>query len=143
MAGLPEHYNVGLVTYGKNVKVYELSSRINTNFCINGSKEYNIVALMDLLGIQVKQDAQSQNSDLNKRFVVPLTTYRDTIVARIKNLRPENQITVNERKHSCFGQALNISISMAEVSPITSRIVYMVGNPSTVGPGMTISPNFK
>lgn len=36
--GLPETYHVGVVTYGKNVRVYELASRINTNYCINGTK---------------------------------------------------------------------------------------------------------
>jgi len=38
VSNLPDHYNVGLITYGKNVKVYELGSKINTNYCINGSK---------------------------------------------------------------------------------------------------------
>ena len=78
-----------------------------------------------------------------KRFLVPVSTHRNVIVTRINNLRPENQITVNERKHSCFGQALSISICMAEVSTISTRIVYMVGNPCTIGPGITISTNFK
>jgi hypothetical protein len=86
--GLPETYNVGLVTYGKNVRVYELASRINTNFCINGTKEYNLVNIMELIGIQAKNDPQSHNSDLTKRFVVPVSTYRATIASRIKNLRP-------------------------------------------------------
>lgn len=141
--GLPEHYNVGLITYGKNVKVYELGSRINTNFCINGTKDYNLVGVMDLLGVQAKNDPQSHNSDITKRFIVPVNTHRQVIISRVKNLRPENQITVNERKQSCLGQAINISICMAEVSPISTRVVYCVGNPCTVGPGVTISTNFK
>lgn len=71
--GLPDHFNVGLVTYGRNVKVYELASRINTNFCINGTKEYTVVQIMDFLGIAVKSDILSQSSDITKRFVVPVS----------------------------------------------------------------------
>lgn len=62
-----------MITYGKNVHVYEFSTKINTNYCINGVKEYNIAQLMDLIGIPVKVDVQSQSSDINKRFIVPLT----------------------------------------------------------------------
>ena len=62
VAKLPQNYNVGLITYGKNVHVYELANKINTNYCINGLKEYPLVSIMDLLGIAVKNDPQSQSS---------------------------------------------------------------------------------
>lgn len=35
---LPDNCNVGLITYGRNVHVYEFSTKINTNYCINGTK---------------------------------------------------------------------------------------------------------
>lgn len=70
---LPERYNIGLVTYGKNAHIYEFSTKINTNYCINGQKEYNTVQIMDLIGIAVRNDPQSQSSDINKRFIVPLS----------------------------------------------------------------------
>ena len=143
LARLPDKYNIGLVTYGRNAHVYEFASKINTNYCINGTKDYNVVQIMDLIGIAVKNDPQSQSSDINKRFIVPLSEYRENIIARVKNLRPERYVYVSERKHSCLGQAINISISMAEVSVLATRIVYLVGNPCTSGPGMTIGPNFK
>jgi hypothetical protein len=68
---------------------------------------------MELIGVLVKNDPQSQSSDVVRRFVTPLDEYRQVIVARIKSLRTENVIYVNERKHSCFGQALSISIALA------------------------------
>jgi protein transport protein SEC23 len=110
---LPDKYSIGLITYGRNVHIYEFSTRINTKYCINGTKEYNVVQIMDLIGITVKNDPQSQSSDINKRFMVPLSEYREAILSRIRNLRPERHIYLNERKHSCLGQAVNISISMA------------------------------
>lgn len=88
-------YNVGLVTYGKNAHIYEFASKINTNYCVNGQKEYNTVQIMDLIGITVRMDPHSQSSDINKRFIVPLTEYRQSLIARIKNLRPDGRIYVN------------------------------------------------
>lgn len=38
---------------------------------------------------------------------------------------------------------MNVSICLAEASPISVRVAYLAGNPCTVGPGLTISPNFK
>ena len=95
ISNLPDHYNVGLITYGKNVKVYELGNKINTNYCINGTKEYNLVSIMELLGIMVKNDPNSQNSDLIKKFIVPVSTHREVIVRRVKNLRTDQHIYVN------------------------------------------------
>ena len=98
---------------------------------------------MNLIGITIKNDIISQSSDIVKRFIVPLTEYRTSLINRVKNLRVQNHIYVNERKHSCFGQALNIAVSMAEVSTLSTRVVYLVGNPCTIGPGITITTNFK
>lgn len=50
---------------------------------------------MDLIGILVKNDPQSQSSDIVKRFIVPVSEYRAILTKRIRNLRPENQISVN------------------------------------------------
>jgi hypothetical protein len=51
---LPDKYNVGLITYGRNAHIYEFASKINTNYCVNGTKEYTAIQVMDLIGISVK-----------------------------------------------------------------------------------------
>ena len=44
---------------------------------------------MELMGIIVKGDSSNcQNSDIVKKFIVPVSQYRNTIVSRIRNLRP-------------------------------------------------------
>lgn len=50
---------------------------------------------MDIIGISVKNDGQSQSSDMIKRFLVPITEHRESLVSRIKNLRPDGHIYVN------------------------------------------------
>ena len=39
--------------------------------------------------------------------------YREKIIKRIKDVRPDGNIYVNERSKSCLGQALNIAITIA------------------------------
>lgn len=46
---------IGLITFYKNVNVYELASKINTIFCINGAKEYKDNDVMGILGVQGSQ----------------------------------------------------------------------------------------
>lgn len=50
---------------------------------------------MGLIGITVKNDANSQSSDINKKFIVPVSEYREALMNRIKNIKPDNQIYVN------------------------------------------------
>ena len=38
VSALPDKYNVGLLTYGRNVHIYDFSTKINTNYCINGTR---------------------------------------------------------------------------------------------------------
>jgi hypothetical protein len=99
---------------------------------------------MDLLGIPVnKNDPNTHSSDIIKKFLVPVDHYRSALIRRVKNIKADNKIYVNQRKESCFGQALNIAICLSEISTICTRIVHLVGNPCTIGPGLTISTNFK
>lgn len=87
--------NVGLVTYAKNIGVYELGSKINTVYHINGLKQYNYLNIMDLIGITVKNDPHSQSSDIAKRFVVPLDSHRQSVIKRIKDIKIDRNIYIN------------------------------------------------
>lgn len=42
---------IGLMTFYKHVNVYELASKINTVFCINGMKEYKEIDINNVLGL--------------------------------------------------------------------------------------------
>ena len=90
-------YYVGLMTFNKNVQVYELSSRINTVFCINGLKEYSVFDIMGLLGISVKNDPTHKSYDVFKRFIVPLGSKDDAqkICRRVRDIKKDSTITVN------------------------------------------------
>lgn len=50
---------------------------------------------MNILGVQVKMDSQLGNSEIPKRFIVPINQYRDKILRRINDLKPDPIIYVN------------------------------------------------
>lgn len=88
---------VGLMTFDKNINVYELSSKINTIFCINGSKEYDLFAVMDLLGVNVKIDPQNKSYEIFRRFIIQIKSKSDAqkIIRRVKDIKKDNSILVN------------------------------------------------
>ena len=50
---------------------------------------------------------------------------------------------MNQRYLRVTGQAVNVAMAMAEVSPITPRITMLLGGPCTGGPGQVITQDYK
>lgn len=73
---LPDETYIGLITYHKYVNIYELSARMNTVYCLNGTKLYQSPQILDTLGLQVKNDPRGICQDINKKFILPLGTVR-------------------------------------------------------------------
>ena len=116
VAAIPANgsYFVGLITFNKNVHVYELSSKINTVFCINGLKEYNNFDIMAMLGVAIKNDPTHKSYDVFKRYIIQIKNKADSdkVIRRIRDIRRDQTITVNERSPRATGQALNVALSM-------------------------------
>jgi hypothetical protein len=53
---LPDDTYIGLITFNKFVQIYELPSKINTIYCVSGTKEYNNSQIMEILGLAIKND---------------------------------------------------------------------------------------
>ena len=138
-------YFVGLITFNKNVHVYELASKINTVFCINGLKEYSSLDIMGMLGVAVKNDPTHKSYDVFKRYIIQIKNKADSdkIIRRIRDIRRDQTITVNERSPRATGQALNVALSICVSSIVTPRIVMTLGGPCTVGSGTVIGLSLK
>jgi protein transport protein SEC23 len=143
LAELPPETNVGLITFNKFVQVYELIAKINTVYCVSGSKDYSNLQVMDVLGLVVKNDPRGVCHDVARKFLVPLGLNREKIIKRIKDIKPDQFIYVNERPLRALSSALNIAVTLAECSPVTPRIITFVGGPCTVGPGKVIDVSFS
>lgn len=89
---------MGLITFNKNVHVYELGCKINTIFSLNGAREYSNLDIMGLLGISInKNDPNCRSYEIFKRFIVQIKTKADVqkITRRVRDLKRDQTITVN------------------------------------------------
>lgn len=88
---------IGLITFNQNVDVSELSSKINTEYRINGQKEYNLNDVMNLLGIHIKNDPQQKSMDILKKFIIPLNEKKDVekIIRRIRDIKKDPNLYVS------------------------------------------------
>jgi hypothetical protein len=69
---LPDDAFIGLITFNKFVHVYELPAKINTIYCVSGTKEYNNQQVMEILGLSIKNDPRGISNEVIKRFIVQL-----------------------------------------------------------------------
>ena len=76
VANLPDETYIGIITFHKYVNLYDLPARLNTVFCLNGSKEYQNAQVLDILGLHLKNDPRGICQDVNKKFIVPLGPIR-------------------------------------------------------------------
>ena len=140
---LPDHARVSLITFNKFVFVYEFASKINTVYCISGVKDYKTKNVMDQIGINIGSDPRMITHDITKKFLVPVKEYKDRIIKRIRDVKCDHNIYVNERPIRVTGQALNVALAMAEVSPILPRVCMLLGGPCTGGPGQVLAQSYK
>lgn len=80
-----------------------------------------------------------------KRFIIQINSKEDKqkIIRRVRDIRRDQTITVNERSSRATGQAINLSICLAEIAPVPPRIIICLGGPCTVGPGTVIGLSLK
>ena len=68
------------------------------------------------------------------------------MLKKINAIKPEQDVKVffgkRERAKRSIGQALNVAITLSELSPLPSRIVTLIGGPCTHGIGKVIGINF-
>jgi protein transport protein SEC23 len=140
---LPDTALVGLITFNKFVHVHELTAKINTVYCVSGSKDYTNVQVLDVLGLQIKNDPRGVCHDIAKKFLVPIGNNREKITKRIKDVKIDQLIYVNERPLRATSAAINIAITLAESSPVVPRIITFIGGPCTIGTGKIIEQSFE
>jgi protein transport protein SEC23 len=149
---IPENATIGLVTFGQNVQVYELSHAECTKaYIFRGDKEPNVEQIATQLGLkspfkgsQGKPLTPQQN--LNARFLVPLNQCEVTLTSILEELQPDPwPIKERTRSKRCTGTALSIATALAEIgySGFGARLVTFVGGPCTIGPGMVVGQEFK
>ncbi|ODV95996.1 hypothetical protein PACTADRAFT_49418 [Pachysolen tannophilus NRRL Y-2460] len=155
---LPEHVLIGLITFGKNVNVYELGNQdvsINS-LTFNGNKPYTLEQIESILGllpnslvVKSSQPAQQKSAILNyrgSRFVQPVSLCQYQLRMILEQILKDSfPIKRHERPMRATGSAVNIALNLLKscFDQTGSHMLLFSGGPCTYGPGMIVDVPFK
>ncbi|GMM27813.1 hypothetical protein DAMA08_005290 [Martiniozyma asiatica (nom. inval.)] len=132
---LPIESYVGLITFGKNIQVYQsgLFDHMST-LAFNGNKLYSKEQLSKIIDQNHQKIIQRVNI-----CAYNLTQY-------IQSLTCDSFSKMEyHRKFNCSGSALNVSTKILELlfPKASARIMLFSGGPCTVGPGNIVNTDLK
>ena len=140
---ITEDINVGLITFGKHIKLYNLISPFRQEIVLDGEKTYTDQQIYNLLSLRETLPGSAPTA--NHKFVQPFATCRARIEKIIKRLRIDSFdiITKKEKKRNlrATGNAIFVSHLVASsFSNQGTKIALFLGGACTYGPGSIISP---
>ncbi|ODV59012.1 vWA-like protein [Ascoidea rubescens DSM 1968] len=145
---LSEDSIIGLITFGKNINIYQLSDlNIIKNFSFNGDKFYSKSQIQEKLGI-LPEDLRSHSKKYNigSNYFQKISTYNFVFEKIINNLKLDVwPIKKNERKLRSTGNCLNIIKNLLiSCFPQTNvQILLFLSGPADYGLGKITTPNRK
>jgi protein transport protein SEC23 len=164
---LPEHSLVGLITFGRNVSMHELSfEECPKSYVFRGDKELTTQQIIAGLGLKLpqqqghqnvkpsptqynSQQAQLSNNPLQSginRFLMPVSEAEYQLTQILEGLGKDSwQYKNTERPQRCTGAAMSAAVGLLEstVQNQSARIMMFIGGPPTVGPGQVVSQDMK
>ena len=145
---LPQDSLVGLITFGTNVSVYELSSEaIAKSYIFRGNREYSPARVGELLGCGQPQQQQQQTmagpgQEVLERFLLPVSECSFVVESILEDLRKDPwPVPSDKRAARATGCALSVATSMLHLAIPRrgARIMLFTGGPCTSGPGAVVS----
>uniref|UniRef100_A0A6B2KYB8 Protein transport protein SEC23 n=1 Tax=Arcella intermedia TaxID=1963864 RepID=A0A6B2KYB8_9EUKA len=142
-----EPANVGLITYGQNVNVYELGfSYCPKMHVFDGKNELTPDYVQKVLGLGKPGTSGKVQANPVNKFVVPFAEADFTITSIVEDLSPDPRPMKSEqRKLRATGVAVQVAIQILEYTFAKSgaRVVVFGGGPATLGPGKVVSEDLK
>lgn len=146
---LPPNLLVGLITYDRNVMLYDLScngiEKINV---FRGDREYEMAQISEILsGVkEINASTAANNAEALKRFFLPLEQVEFKLTEILDNLSVADwPINGGCRPLRATSSALNISSLLMEkcYKNSSGRIILFSSGPGTMNPGQIVSPELK
>jgi protein transport protein SEC23 len=162
---LPPESLVGLITFGTNVSVYDLSSdtAVSKSYIFRGNKEYLPGRVGELLGCkgraaqptqpqQQQQPGQQQQQqqpigigpgqEVLERFLLPVSECSFVVEQILDDLRRDPWPVPNDKRPArATGVALSVATSLLHLAIPRrgARVMLFVSGPCTSGPGQIVS----
>jgi protein transport protein SEC23 len=153
---MPSDSRVGVITYGTNVNVYDLSSdTISKSYVMRGNREYSPGRVGELLGCtgRVPQPSQQQagappaapvgpGQEVLERFLLPVSECSFVVESILDDIRRDPWPSPHDKRPArATGSALSVAVSMLHLAIPRrgARIMLFTGGPCTLGPGAVVS----
>ncbi|KAL6926629.1 GTPase-activating protein S23 [Hanseniaspora valbyensis] len=146
---LPPNLLVGLITYDRNVMLYDLScegiEKINV---FRGDREYELSQISEILsGVKESNSTTaSMNAESLKRFFLPLEQVEFKLTEILDGLTSDEwPVNGGCRPLRATSSALNIATLLMEkcYKNNSGRVILFSSGPGTMNPGMIVSPELK
>lgn len=147
---LPPNALVGIIAFGKNVNLYELTddgAGFLKTYAFNGAKDYTTDQISKILGFIApdlkRQGGPNQTAD---RFLRPATMAEYQLTLILENLSKDSwNYKSNQRYLRATGCALNVASNLLKTcySKAGSHIMLFSGGPCTYGPGLIVGNELK
>lgn len=141
---LPSDCQIGIITFGKNVNVYELQHLENFKcHTFNGFKLYSKEQIGEKLRLFPNRN---DKNIINNRFIQNLDFHQYNLTQFIQTLKPDGFKVENyHRRERATGTALNIASNLlSNLFPkMGARIITFIGGPSTIGDGSIVDTPLK
>lgn len=144
---IPSNSYVGLITFGRNIKVHSLSSfpcPIEYLFDSEGPYEPNLVHTLLAVGKDIGNGRIQ--ADMNNSFIVSLKSNKKYIKKVISNIIPEPlEPERGFRAFRCTGSAIQFAVGLIEntFAGLGGRIMVFMGGPPSIGQGKVVLDNLK
>jgi protein transport protein SEC23 len=150
---LPTDALVGLITFGTNVSVYDLSSdSIAKSYIFRGNREYSPGRVGELLGCNRHPGQQSQpngqtsmggpGQEVLERFLLPVSECSFVVESILDDLRCDPWPVPNDKRPArATGCALSVATSLLHLAIPRrgARVMLFTSGPCTSGPGAIVS----
>lgn len=163
---LPQDCLVGLITFGTNVSVFDLSSdSVAKSYILRGNREYTPGRVGDLLGCNRRAGQQAQPAqpgaaqqngggaphppsaggpaqEVMERFLLPVSECSFVVESILDDLRKDPwPVPHDKRPARATGCALSIATSLLHLAMPRrgARIMLFTSGPCTSGPGAIVS----
>lgn len=152
---LPPSSMISIITYGKNVNIYEIDSGsegIVSSYTFNGQREYTKDEIATKLGLKQNSNKQNQQqqhhhqtTNREGRFFQRLNMSEYTVTKIIELFKADSfKVEKYHRRERATGCAINIAFSILSTlyPKLGSRIMLFTGGPSTIGSGQIVGTSF-
>lgn len=150
---LPPDALVGFITFGKNIKVYEVGLQgVISSYSFHGLKTYKLEEIQSTLGLlptdlRNKHDDKAQQLNyMGARFIQPASMCEYTLNTILDELVADSwPIPKAHRPLRATGAALNIGLQILKscFDKTGARLMLFTGGPCTYGPGLIVGDQLK